>query len=174
MPSRLLGLRTSLLFGACLCGPLAFGGLDGITAESAIVIEASTGKVLFEKDADAKRYPASTTKIMTALLFLENVKPGEMITAPFDVEEVTGSSLHLKPYEQVPAEDVLYALLLRSANDAAYSVALHIGGSERRFAQMMTERAAAMGCTSTNFTNPHGLHDPQHYTTARDLAIIGR
>src|SRR5690349_20112763 len=119
LPIKLPALLAVLVVGRC-----AFAGLDGITAESAIVIEASTGKVLFEKDADARRFPASTTKIMTALLFIENVAPDAMITAPFDVENVTGSSLHLKPFEQMPAEDLLYAILLRSANDAAYTAAL--------------------------------------------------
>jgi D-alanyl-D-alanine carboxypeptidase (penicillin-binding protein 5/6) len=175
MPFRKLFLcRLGLGAMLCLAGLPALAGLDTISAESAIVVEATTGKVLYEKDADALRYPASTTKIMTALLFIEKVGPKEMITAPADVESVGGSSLHLKPYEQVPAEDLLYAILLRSANDAAYTAAVYVAGSEKKFAEMMTERARELGCTGTHFTNPHGLHDPNHYTTARDLAIIAR
>lgn len=167
-------LALPLLVAALLASPGYAGGLADITAESAIVVDMASGRALHEKDADARRYPASTTKIMTALLFIENVKPDAMVTAPLDVEKVTGSSLHLKPGERISAEDLLYALLLRSANDAAYAAAVHIAGSEKAFARMMTERAKQMGCTGTNFTNPHGLHDPDHYTTARDLAIIAR
>ncbi len=163
----------TLILAALLALP-AYAGLSDITAEAAIVVDMQSGRVLHEKDADSRRFPASTTKIMTALLFIENVKPDALITAPGDVEKVTGSSLHLKPYESISAEDLLYALLLRSANDAAYTAAVHIAGSERAFARRMTERAKQMGCTGTNFTNPHGLHDPNHYTTARDLAIIAR
>ncbi len=163
----------TLLLAALLALPV-HAGLSDITAESAIVVDMLGGRVLHEKDADSRRYPASTTKIMTALLFIENVRPDAMITAPADVEKVTGSSLHLKPGEQISAEDLLYSLLLRSANDAAYTAAIHIAGSEKRFAKMMSDRAKQMGCTGTNFTNPHGLHNPDHYTTARDLAIIAR
>lgn len=145
-----------------------------VSAQSAIVMDAATGRVLWEKDADTQRYPASTTKIMTALLLIENCRLDEVITAPPDVETVAESSLHLKPGEQVTARDMLYALMLRSANDAAYSVARHIGGSVEGFAQMMNARARDLGCTNTNFTNPHGLRDEKHMTTARDLALIAR
>ncbi|MER3466937.1 MAG: D-alanyl-D-alanine carboxypeptidase, partial [Armatimonadota bacterium] len=96
------------------------------------------------------------------------------IRAPLDVQKIGGSSLHLEPAERVRAEDLLHALLLRSANDAAYAVATHIAGSQKAFAEMMNERAKQIGCTGTHFTNPNGLHDPLHYTTARDLALITR
>ncbi len=169
-------LSSPRLLPAILAGLLAHCAfaVGDITAESAIVVESTSGKVLYEKDSDSKRFPASTTKIMTALLLVESVKMDDLIAAPADVERITGSSLHLKPGELVSAEDLLYALLLRSANDAAYAVAVHVSGSEAAFARLMTERAKQMGCTATNFTNPHGLHDPDHYSTARDLAIIGR
>ena len=159
---------------AGLLASVASAGLGALTAESAIVVEAKTGKILFEKDAGTLRYPASTTKIMTALLFIEHVKPGTMVPAPIGVESVGGSSLHLKPGELVSAEDLLYAILLRSANDAAYTAAVTVAGSVDKFADMMNERAKGLGCTCTHFTNPHGLHDPMHYTTARDLALIAR
>lgn len=154
--------------------PCLAPAMSPVTAESAIVVAQDTGKVLWEKDAYSRRYPASTTKIMTALLFIEHTSMEARVTAPRDVEQVSGSSLHLKPFEQVTAEDLLYAILLRSANDAAYTAAVHVAGSERAFAKLMTERARQMGCKDTNFTNPHGLHDPDHYTTAADLAIIAR
>lgn len=145
-----------------------------LSAKSAIIVEASTGIPVFEKDADAKRFPASTTKIMTALLLLERTRPTEVIFAPEDVEEVTGSSLHLKPLEAVTAHDLLYALMVRSANDGAYTIARHVSGSVEKFAELMNEKAKAIGCTNTHFTNPHGLHDDLHYTTARDLIRIAR
>lgn len=153
------------------CGAVAGPGL---TAVSAILIDADTGKVLFAKNADVQRFPASTTKIMTALLLLENVAPDEQIVAPSDVESVKGSSLHLKPYETISGNDMLYALMLRSANDASYATAMHISGSVPAFAKLMNERAKEIGCTKTNFNNPNGLNDPKHKTTARDLAIMAR
>ncbi|MBV6490601.1 MAG: hypothetical protein CNCCGFBP_01081 [Fimbriimonadaceae bacterium] len=143
-------------------------------AKSAIIVEASTGISVFEKDADAKRFPASTTKIMTALLLLERTRPTEVIFAPEDVETVTGSSLHLKPFEAVTAHDLLFALMVRSANDGAYAIARHVSGSVEKFAELMNEKAKALGCTNTHFINPHGLHDDLHYTTARDLIRIAR
>ncbi|MBA3725734.1 MAG: D-alanyl-D-alanine carboxypeptidase, partial [Armatimonadetes bacterium] len=129
-----------------------------VGAKSAIVMDAATGAILFEKDARATRYPASTTKVMTALLLIELVKPGTMITAPLDVKQVTGSSLHLKPGEQLTREDALYALMLRSANDVAHTVAVHIAGSDAKFAALMNKRAAELGCVNTHFRNPHGLN----------------
>src|SRR5262245_9485932 len=100
-----------------------------LQAKSAILIDEKSGKVLLAKDADAKRVPASTTKIMTALLLLEKCRAEEVITAPADVETIPPSSLHLKVGEKVSARDMLYAMMIRSANDAAYTVAKHIGGT---------------------------------------------
>ena len=114
-------------------------------AKSAIIVEASTGIPVFEKDADAKRFPASTTKIMTALLLLERTRPSEVIFAPEDVETVTGSSLHLKPFEAVTAHDLLFALMVRSANDGAYAIARHVPGSVEKFAELRNEKAKALG-----------------------------
>ena len=150
-----------------------YGALT-VTAKSAIVMDAASGKVLWAKDADTPRYPASTTKIMTALLLLENCKLDEMITAPADIETVTESSLHLKPFEQISVRDMLYSLMLRSANDGAYAVASHVSGSVEAFAKLMNARANQLGAVNTSFTNPHGLRDEKHLTTARDLALIAR
>lgn len=138
------------------------------------MLDAESGRVLLSRSADARRFPASTTKILTALLLAEHCEPLTEIRAPLDVQQVGGSSLYLEPAERVRAEDLLHALLLRSANDAAYAVAVHIAGSQEAFADLMNERAKQIGCTGSNFTNPHGLHDPLHYTTARDLALITR
>jgi len=145
-----------------------------VGAKSAIVMDAATGAILFEKNARSTRYPASTTKVMTALLLIEQVKPGSMITAPSDVKKVTGSSLHLRPGEQLTREDALYALMLRSANDVAHTVAVHIAGSDSKFAALMNKRAAELGCVNTHFRNPHGLNDDSHTTCALDLVTIAR
>jgi D-alanyl-D-alanine carboxypeptidase (penicillin-binding protein 5/6) len=145
-----------------------------ITAKSAIIIDEGSGKVLWEKDPDTRRFPASTTKIMTAMLLLEHTLPTDIISAPHDVHKVKESSMHLKPFEQLTAKDMLYALMLRSANDGCYAVAKHVAGSVPAFSKMMNERAKQIGCTNTHFNNPNGLNDPLHTTTARDLALIAR
>lgn len=145
-----------------------------VDARSAIIIDAGSGKVLWEKDADTARYPASTTKIMTSMLLLEHCLPTDIIQAPKDVAKVKESSMHLKPGEKVSARDMLIALMLRSANDGSYAVAKHIGGSVPAFAKMMNDRAKLIGCTNTHFNNPNGLNDAKHWTTARDLALIAR
>ncbi len=143
-------------------------------AKSVIVIEEKSGRVLYAKDPDARRFPASTTKILTALLLLEKTKPTDVITAPADVETIKGSSLHLKPGERLTAREMLYALMLRSANDGCYAVAKHISGSVAAFSKLMNERAAEIGCTQTHFNNPNGLNDDLHWTSARDLALMAR
>ena len=145
-----------------------------LTAKSAIVIDAESGKTLFERDADTPRPPASTTKIMTTLLLLERSRPGEIVVAPKDVMKVGEASMHLKPGERVPAEDLAYALMLRSANDGCYAAAVHLAGSVPKFARMMNARAKELGCERTNFVNPNGLNDKRHLISARDLATIAR
>lgn len=143
-----------------------------IKAESAAIIDADTGKILWTKNATTSRFPASTTKIMTALLLLEHTSPDDLIAAPADVEKVKEASLHLKPGETLKAKDLLYAIMLRSANDACYVAAVHIAGSVSKFADMMNERAKKIGCRNTHFHNPNGLMDSEHTTCAYDLAII--
>jgi D-alanyl-D-alanine carboxypeptidase (penicillin-binding protein 5/6) len=162
-----------ILIGTALCA-LALGKGPDVTAASAIVVDADSGKVLYQKNADIPRFPASTTKVMTGLLLAENTEPEDIITAPTDVEAITGSKMHLKPGEQVDAKDMLYALMLRSANDGCYAVAMHISGSVPAFAKLMNQRAQELGCTHTHFHNPNGLNDTQHLTTAHDLAMIAR
>ena len=147
---------------------------SALGAQSAIAIDAASGKVLWSKNPDAARYPASTTKIMTGLLLAERMDPEATVTAPWDVALVRESSMHLRPFEKVKAKDMLAALMLRSANDGCYAVAVQLAGSVAKFSDMMNARAKAIGCTGTHFHNPNGLNDPQHFTTARDLALIGR
>lgn len=145
-----------------------------LTAESVIVVDQDSGAILYSKDADTPRFPASTTKIMTSLLLVEHTLPSDVIVAPKEVEKVTGSSLHLRSGEYISAGDLLYALLLRSANDGCVALAQHISGSTDQFVALMNKRAKELGCTSTHFANPHGLNDETHVTTARDLSIIAR
>lgn len=164
---------TKTLAPALLLLPVYASAMD-IKAKSAIIMDATTGKVLWSKDPDTARYPASTTKIMTGLLLLENTLPSDMITAPPDVEKVGEASMHLKPGEKVSARDMLYALMLRSANDGCYAVAVQIAGSVPGFSKMMNDRAIRIGCKNTHFNNPNGLNDPMHTISARDLALIAR
>ncbi len=145
-----------------------------IHAASAILIDASSGQVLFARNADVQRPMASTTKIMTALLFCENVPDNEIVTASKYASTISESSLHLKAGEKLNAHDLLRAILMRSANDACVAAAEHVAGSVPAFAKLMNQRAAELGCKHTHFANPNGLHDRQHYTCARDLALITR
>ena len=150
------------------------GGPPKITAQSAILVDSETDQVLYEKDADVRRAPASTTKMMTAILLVENCRLDDMVTAGKGVETIPSSSLHLKPGVKLTVRDLLHAILLRSANDACVVAAEHVAGSVPAFVTMMNKRAAEMGATGTNFVNPNGLNKPDHYSTAHDLAIIGR
>jgi serine-type D-Ala-D-Ala carboxypeptidase (penicillin-binding protein 5/6) len=171
-------MNPKTLLPALLFLPTAAGAVGAQpappTALSAIAIDASSGKVLWSKDPDTQRFPASTTKIMTGLLLAERMNPNDVIVAPWDVALVKEASMHLRPKERVTAKDMLAALMLRSANDGCYAVAVQLAGSVEKFADMMNERARQIGCTGTHFHNPNGLNDPEHYTTARDLALIGR
>ncbi len=148
----------------------------GINAPSAILIEASTGSILYEKDAKRAMYPASTTKIMTALLAIENSRLTETVTMSYDATHSMGwdaSRVGLDEGEQLSMEDALYAILLASANEVTYAVGEHIaGGDIEKFAEMMNKRAGELGCVNTHFVNPHGLHDDDHYTCAYDLALM--
>ncbi len=143
-----------------------------VSAHSAIVIEASTGHVVFEKDADTRRPMASTTKIMTALVAIESGDLSREITVSKEAEGVEGSSIYLKTGDKITLESLVWALMLESANDAAAAIAIGVAGSVDAFADMMNEKAAVLGLEGTHFTNPHGLSDEEHYTTARDLAAL--
>lgn len=162
-----------LLIPALFLAPTFVHAVD-VSAQSAIVIDAVSGKILYSKNADTLRFPASTTKVMTGMLLVEHCTPDEEIVAPPDIETVKEASMHLRPGEKVKAKDMLYAIMLRSANDGCYATAIHIAGSVPKFADMMNQRALEAGCTHTHFANPNGLHDKNHYTTAHDLAMIGR
>ena len=146
-----------------------------LSASAALLMDASTGKVLWARNADAKRYPASTTKILTGLLLAEHSSPQEAIRcANPKIDQIGESTLNIKPGETFTADDLLKGLLLRSANDGAVVIAEHLARSTTDFARLMNERAERIGAAHSHFVNPHGLHDPRHYTTARDLAMIAR
>lgn len=151
---------------------VAAGSVPVTVAKSAIVIEASTGKVLYSKNVDERRYPASTTKMMTLIVALERANLNEMVTASANAADTEGSSLSLTAGEKLKMLDLLYGTMLVSGNDATVAIAEHIAGSVAKFAVLMTEKAHAIGAVNTNFTNSSGLPDPNHYSTAADLAKI--
>ncbi|MDF2501082.1 MAG: dacB 2 [Anaerosporomusa subterranea] len=143
-----------------------------LTAKSAILIEASTGKILYDRRSQERRPPASTTKMMTLITALEHGKLDDIVTASETASLTEGSTLWLAPGEQLKMQDLLYGVMLVSGNDATVAVAEHISGSVGKFADLMTAKAKAIGAVDTHFTNSSGLPDPQHYSTARDLAFI--
>ena len=155
--------------------PLALSE-DDLYAKACIVMEATTGNVLFAHEADTQLYPASTTKIMTLLLALERGGLDQEITIPACAADVPKDSSLVPVYEgeQMPFLDLLYGLIIRSGNDAANAVAELCAGSVDAFVARMNARAYELGMTGTHFVNPHGYHDPDHYTTARDLATLTR
>lgn len=146
-----------------------------IASTAAILVEESTGKILYEKNAYEKMYPASTTKIMTAILILENCKLDEMATVSYNAVYSLPSgyvNASLQEGEEISINDLMYALMVKSANDAAIVLAEHMSGSVQNFAKMMNEKAASLGCQNTHFVNPNGVHNDNHYTTAHDLYLI--
>lgn len=143
-----------------------------LSARSAVLLDCATGRVLYEKDAGARRLIASTTKIMTGLLITERCPLDEAVTIPAAACGMEGSSLYLKPGEVLTVEQLLYGLLLQSGNDAAVALALHCSGSVPAFVAEMNRRAAALGLRDTHFANPNGLDDDGNYATARDLAYL--
>ena len=160
---------------ACFLGlPLSPCFAVELSGKSAVLINGDTGQVLFEKDSNLKLYPASTTKILTALAVLNNVGPDETVTVSENVEGTDGTSIWLVGGEQLTVRELLYAMMLNSANDAALALAEYVGGSQEGFAKMMNGNAQKIGAQNSNFTNPHGLPDDNHYTTAYDLALIAK
>ncbi len=150
-----------------------------VSAKQAILIDGKTGEVLYEKNADERGYPASTTKIMTAAVSLDICRQIDVdikteVKIPKSAVGIEGSSLYLKEGETRTLEDLLYGVMLRSGNDGATALAAILGGNVDHFVDLMNEKAKKLGCTGTHFVNPSGLYDDDHYTTARDLATISR
>lgn len=143
-----------------------------VSAECALLLDADSRATLAEKNADKRMAPASTTKIMTALVALEKCDVNKTVEISPDAVGVEGSSVYLFAGEKIKMIDLLYAMLLESANDAAAAIAIEVGGSIEDFARLMNAKARELGLCDTNFTNPHGLYDEEHYTTAHELALI--
>lgn len=146
---------------------------ESLTARSAFLLDVTTGQVLYQREPDLPLPPASTTKIATAIVALESNRRGkDLLSVTKTATRVPSSKLYLRPGQTMSVEDLLYGLLLSSANDASLVLAEGIAGSVERFAEMMTDKARAIGATNSRFTNPHGLTAPEHYSTARDMALL--
>jgi D-alanyl-D-alanine carboxypeptidase len=161
------------LFAAAIPAASAVEPDFATSAESAILIDAATGTVLYQKNADRRRLIASTTKIMTALVVLELCKDlDKVVEVPAKAVGVEGSSMYLQAGQQISVSDLLYGLLLKSGNDAATALAIHCAGSVENFAVLMNKKAAELGMAGSSFQNPHGLNAEHHYSTARDMAVL--
>lgn len=141
-------------------------------SEAAALIDITSGRILYEKDMGKKLPMASTTKIMTAIIAIENGRPEDIVTAGLRAQNAIGSSIYLQAGEKLTLDELLHGLMLQSGNDAAIAIAEHIGRDYDDFVWKMNRKAMELGALASNFTNPHGLHDEEHYTTAQDLAII--
>ncbi len=161
-----------VLFNTSALSAIYGDRFPAVSAKSAILIDADSGTVIGSKDSGVKMSMASTTKIMTALVAIERSDISKKVSVSPCAVGVEGSSIYLYEGERLTLEELLYAMLLESANDAAAAIAIEVGGSIEGFAALMNEKAAELGLESTHFTNPHGLDDEEHYTTASELAII--
>lgn len=148
-----------------------------LSGDGAILMDADTGSILYEKNIYDRFYPASTTKILTTLVALENADLSEIVTVSYAADNYvskTSSRMGLVEGEQVTLEQALYGIMLESGNEATYAVGEHVGGSIARFIKMMNWKAQSLGCDRSHFANSHGLHDDDHYTCPYDLALISR
>jgi D-alanyl-D-alanine carboxypeptidase (penicillin-binding protein 5/6) len=155
-------------------GTRSFGLEIPLSASSAILMDRSTGRVLYARNINSKMPMASTTKIMTALLAIKKGDLDSYVKVPTEAVGVEGSSIYLQYGEKILLRDLVYGLMLRSGNDSAVAIAHHVGKSVEEFVDMMNEEAKRLGANNTNFMNPNGLHHDKHYTTAYDLALITR
>ncbi len=146
--------------------------LPNVTATAAVVMEASTGHVIYSRNPNKKMFPASTTKMVTLIMALENGKPEEIVTVGKNAFGVEGSTLFLETGDKIPLKELLTGMIMHSGNDAAVAVAEHVDGNIKKFAERMTRRARELGAVNSQFTNPHGLPDTNHVTTAYDLALL--
>lgn len=163
-----------LFMTVCCADAKAADNRLSINAKAFVLMDPISGRILLEKNSQDKMAMASTTKIMTAIIALEKGDLRSLIKVSPRAVSIGGSSFYLRPGEVLTLEDMLYGLLLPSGNDAAVAIAEHIGGTEEKFVKMMNQKALELGALDTHFANPHGLDHPEHYTTARDLAIISR
>ena len=177
MHAKKQAIIITLIFALlCMMWPMQHIYADtSVSAESAVLMEQVSGRVLFEKDAHKKKKIASITKIMTAILAIESGKMDETVTVSGNAFGTEGSSLFLQKGQKMKLEDLVYGLMLRSGNDAAVAIAEHVGGSLEGFIMMMNQKAEEIGMENSSFTNPHGLDNtPDHYSTAYDMALLSR
>lgn len=172
MSKKIFCLIWSLILSVLFCVPSFADGNVTVSAKSALLLECSSGSVLFEKNADERLPMASTTKIMTALVAIEKCPLDRIVTATSVSCGVEGSSIYMHEGEKFTMEELLYALLLASANDAACLIAEEVAGDIPSFAEMMNSKAEELGLRDTHFSNPHGLDAEDHYTSAYDLARL--
>ena len=164
---RLFAGMAAALLAAVLVFPC-----NALSAEEAIVLDAYTGRVLYEKNADQRALIASTTKIMTALVICEQCNVLDRMRIPKEAVGIEGSSMYLKEGEVLTIQELLYGLMLHSGNDAAVALAIYCGGTVEGFSELMNDKARQLGMTNTHFSNPNGLDAPDHYSTARDMAVL--
>ena len=162
------GLAALLLFSIFPCQSSAVS----TSASSAILVDVDSGRVLYEQNADARMLIASTTKILTALVAIEEGNLSDTVTVSRQAALTEGSAMYLQEGEQLTLETLLYGLMLCSGNDAAVAIAEHVGGSQEKFVSMMNRRAKELGMENSSFANPNGLDDEDHYSTARDMARL--
>ena len=166
---RLFAGTAAALLAAVLIFPVKGYALS---AEKAILADAATGRILYEKNADSRSLIASTTKIMTALVVCEQCNVLDRMRIPKEAVGIEGSSMYLQEGEVLTIQDLLYGLMLHSGNDAAVALAIYCGGTVEGFAEMMNDKARQIGMQNSHFENPNGLDAPGHYSTARDLAML--
>ena len=166
---RIFAGTAAVLLAAVLFFPVS---VQALSAEKAILVDAATGRVLYEKNADERSLIASTTKIMTALVVCEQCNVLDRMRIPKEAVGIEGSSMYLQEGEVLTLQELLYGLMLHSGNDAAVALAIYCGGTVEGFAEMLNDKARVLGMTQSHFENPNGLDSPGHYSTARDLAIL--
>ncbi len=172
---RFKSLWLASLLVAGLASPAMAAPPEGlaISARSALIVDGQ-GKILYERNANQRLPNASTTKVLTAMVVIDNAALEDVVTVSHAASKAPPSRLGFAPGERYTVLELLYALLLESANDAAVALAEHVAGSQERFAKLLNQKARSLGATNTHFVTPNGLHSPGHYTTARDLAVIMR
>lgn len=166
---RSFALAAAIILAAAMLIPTE---AKAISAQKSILLDAASGRVLQEKHADSRSLIASTTKIMTALVICEQCNVLDRMRIPKEAVNIEGSSMYLQEGEVLTIQELLYGLMLRSGNDAAVALALYCGGTVEGFAELMNDKAKSLGMVNSHFVNPNGLDAPDHYSTARDLAIL--
>ena len=176
----MIKLVNRILISLLLITQFSFASYIDTDAEMAVVIDADTGKVLFEKDKDKKTYPASMTKIMTTLIVFEKLSNGTLtlddkfLVSERAWKEREGSSMFVEVDKEIRVEDLLRGIIVQSGNDACIVIAENIAGTEDAFAKMMTDKGTEIGLKNTNFTNSTGMHNPKNYSTVHDLALLSQ